>query len=108
MEEENKVDEKEKKVKEEVKDLGKEKTTPAKNEGAKFETTPVIERAREEREKLEAANTKREELLDREEAIMVKRELGGTGERGVVEKKKTETDEEFTERFKNGEVNLFK
>ena len=50
-------------------------------EGGKYETTPVIERAREEREKLEAANKKKEELLDREEAIMSKKILGGERQR---------------------------
>ena len=34
--------------------------------GDKYETTPVIERARQEREKLEAANKVKEELLNRE------------------------------------------
>ena len=52
------------------------------DKGDKYETTPVIERAREEREKLEAANEKKEKLLNREEAIMAKRALGGTTEAG--------------------------
>ncbi len=77
--------------------------------GDKFETTPIIERARQEREGLEAANKKKEELLDREEQIMAKRALGGMSEAGVPpEKPKPETDEEYTERFMKGEVNPLK
>ncbi|KKN01151.1 hypothetical protein LCGC14_1130590 [marine sediment metagenome] len=68
--------------KQEVEEVGKEDSIGAKENGDKYETTPIIERAREEREKMEAANTKREELLDREEAIMAKRELGGRAEAG--------------------------
>ncbi len=108
-EEENKVDEKEKKVEEKVEEVGKEKTTTPKDNGTKFETTPVIERAREEREKLELATAAQKIENDRSEAIAVKRELGGRSEAGSIpEPKKPETDEEFSERFKNGEVELFK
>ncbi len=78
---------------------GKEETTTPKDVGAKFETTPVIERAREEREKMEAANVKREELLDREEAIMAKRELGGRAEAGSKsDETKEESPKEYRER----------
>jgi len=75
-----------------------ESETPAtpENNGDKYETTPVIERAREEREKLEAANKKREELLDREEQIMAKKELGGVTDGGQIPKVKSE-DEKWAE-----------
>ena len=82
-----------------------EKSTETETAGDKYETTPVIERARQEREKLESANKKKEELLDREERIMAKRELGGMSEAGQVAVKKEETDEEYAERFRRGEVN---
>ncbi|MGR3175074.1 MAG: hypothetical protein ACUZ8N_10800 [Candidatus Scalindua sp.] len=86
--------------KEENKEVGKEVTAGTKDVGAKFETTPVIERAREEREKMEAANVKREELLDREEAIMAKRELGGRAEAGgSSEEKKEESDKDYRSRI---------
>jgi len=73
-------------------------------EGDKYETTPVIERAREEREKLEAANKKKEELLDREEQIMAKKALGGQTEAGQVEEKKEETPKEYKDRVMRGEI----
>ena len=80
------------------KEMESEDTAGVKDDGAKFETTPVIERAREEREKMEAANVKREELLDREEAIMAKRELGGRAEAGgVKEKPKELSDTEYVD-----------
>ncbi len=68
--------------------------------GDKYETTPIIERAREEREKLEAANTKKEELLDREEAIAAKKALGGITEAGKPPEEKKETDAEYVERMR--------
>ena len=57
--------------KQKVEEVGKEDSVGTKENGDKYETTPVIERAREEREKMEDANTKREEVLEREEAIMI-------------------------------------
>ncbi len=80
--------------KQEVKKVGEEVKTPVKEDGAKFETTPVIERAREEREKMEAANKVRTELLDREEAMMAKKELGGRAEAGGQPAEKVETPQE--------------
>ena len=78
-------------------------------DGNKYETTPVIERAREERERLETANKKKEELLDREEAIMAKRELGGMSEAGMqAPKPKKLSDEEYAEKVQHGEVNPLK
>ena len=56
-------------------------------EEQKYETTPLLEKAREEREKMEAANAKREELLDREEKMMARKMLGGASEAGMNEKK---------------------
>ncbi|KKN18390.1 hypothetical protein LCGC14_0956410 [marine sediment metagenome] len=85
--------------KKDVEEVGKEVTTPVKDDGVKYETTPVIERAREEREKMEAANKVREELLDREEAIMAKKELGGRAEAGGPSKEKEETKEEKSKRY---------
>ena len=68
--------------------------------GDKYETTPVIERARQEREKLEAANKVKEELLNREEAIMARKALGGDTEAGgVKEEKKEETPHEYRTRI---------
>ena len=86
----------------ETNETGKEQKASEKdnNAGNKYETTPVIERAREERERMDAANTKKEELLDREEAIMAKRALGGTTEAGQSqEKTKEETPKEYRARI---------
>ena len=68
-----------------------------KEEDKKIETTPVIERARQEREAMDAANKKKEELLDREEAIMAKRALGGETLAGSnsAEKPKEETPHDY-------------
>ncbi len=86
--------------KKEVKEVGEEDSAGTKKDGAKYETTPIIERAREEREKLEAANTKREELLDREEVMMAKRELGGRAEAGQSStEKKEETPKEKAKNY---------
>jgi hypothetical protein len=85
---------------------GEEQKAPEGNsdEGSKYETTPVIERAREEREKLEAANEKREALLDREEQIMAKRALGGTTEAGQAPEKKEESPEEYAKRVMSNSI----
>ena len=72
-------------------------------DGDKFETTALIERAREERERMEAANQKKEELLNREELIMAKRALGGTAEAGQETKPKEETAEEYADRVMRNE-----
>ncbi len=81
------------------KEVGKKTPEGASDDGVKYETTPVIERAREEREKMEAANKERKELLDREEAIMAKRELGGRAEAGGQPAAKEETPEEKSKKY---------
>lgn len=73
-------------------------------EGDKYETTPVIELARKNAERLEEANKKKEELLDREEQIMAKRALGGEAEAGQVAEVKEETPEEYAKKVMAGEV----
>jgi len=75
------------------------------DKGSKYETTPVIERARETAERLEVANTKKEELLNREEQIMAKKALGGTTEAGQGSEKKEETDKEYGDKVLSGELN---
>lgn len=85
----------------------KEVKQPAKDtdEGSKYETTPVIERAREERERMEKATEAQRIENDRTEAIMAKQALGGTAEAGQpAEEKKEETPEEYRERVMRGEV----
>ena len=92
----------EEKPKKEVKK--EDKPTEDTGEGDKYETTPLIERARQEREKLEAANKETKELLDRQEAIMAKKELGGTTEAGVAVEKKEETPVEYMKKVMANEL----
>ena len=66
----------------------------AKDEGDKYETTPVIERAREEREKLELATKAQREENDRTEQIMAKQALGGETEAGTETKEETQDDKD--------------
>ena len=85
----------------------KEGTDADTKDGDKYETTPVIERAREEREKLEVALKAQKEENDRTERIMAKQALGGKSEAGQEpEKKPEETDEEFAKRLEKGEVEI--
>jgi hypothetical protein len=78
-------------------------TTEDVGEGNKYETTPIIERAREERERLEAANKKKEELLDREESMLAHKQLGGTSDAGKTEDNKKEiSDLEYAEKAMSG------
>ena len=58
------------------------RTSEDSDKGDKYETTPVIERAREEREKLELATKAQREENNRTEAIMARKALGGVTEAG--------------------------
>ena len=94
------------KTEENPKEEKKEGTEEGAGAGNKYETTPVIERAREEREKLEAANKKHEELLNRQEEIMAKQALGGRAEAGSTPEKPKEISEvEYAEKALSGEYN---
>ena len=66
-------------------------------EGNKYETTPVIERARQENERLEKNTAELKIENDRAEAIAAKRELGGMSEAGQQGEKKL-TEEEKTQK----------
>jgi len=73
-----------------------ENTAENNDAGNKYETTDIIERARQERERLEEANKKKEELLNREEKLLAKRQLSGTAEAGQDKPQKKEiSDIEF-------------
>ena len=67
--------------------------------GDKYETTPIIERAREEREKLETATKALKEENDRRELIMAKQALGGGSEAGQPSEPKKETPQEAAKRY---------
>jgi len=62
-------------------------------------TTPLIENAREEREKLEKVVKELKAENDRRELIMAKQALGGRSEAGQELVKKEETDKEYSERI---------
>lgn len=87
----------EEKVEEKVEDKGKKNTVDTKENGVKYETTPIIERAREEREKIEVATAAQKVENDRAELIMAKKELGGA-EVGSPSEKKEYTEEEKASR----------
>lgn len=81
--------------------------TPAedKGEGDKYETTPIIERARQEREAMDASTKAAREENDRTERIMAKKALGGETTAGQVpEKPKEETPKEYKDRVMGGEL----
>ena len=67
-----------------------EGSTQNSNEGSKYETTPIIERAREERERLERATAAQKIENDRSEAIMARNTLGGQSEGAGQEVRKVE------------------
>ena len=89
----------------------KEKTEEPKTEdpktnndaGDKYETTPIIERAREERERMEKATEAQKAENDRTEKIMVRKAMGGQSEAGTVDKTQTED-----EKKKQGAKEFFK
>ena len=86
-----------------------ESATVDTGKGNKYETTPVIERAREERERMEKATEAQKLENDRSEQIMAKSALGGeTSGRPQEEKPKELTDTEYAEALERGEVNPLK
>ena len=102
------------KKKEEAEELAKKQAEQKKRDeeeaakSTKQNNSTPIEEARK-------INEEKAKLLDREEALQAKKEkfhaeqmVGGHTQAGQADEgKKPETDEEFTERFKKGEVNVF-
>ncbi len=102
---EKEQEEAKRKAEEEAKASSEPKGKSDNDKGDKYETTPIIERAREEREKLEAATKAQREENDRTEAIMTRRALGGTTEAGgIKEEKKEETPKEYANRITRNEL----
>lgn len=80
-----------------------EKPTEDTGKGDKSETTPVIDAASLAAQRLEEANKKQEELLDRQEKLMAKQILGGQAEAGVKSgEKKEKTPEEVANELLEG------
>ncbi len=80
-----------------------ESTSKDSGEGDKFETTPVIERARKMAERLEKIQEKLKLENDRFESISAKNALGGEADAGQAPKKEEMTDEEYARRAQAGE-----
>tara|TARA_R110000787_G_scaffold116592_1_gene226886 strand:+ start:123 stop:419 length:297 start_codon:yes stop_codon:yes gene_type:complete len=75
------------------------------NEGSKYETTPIIERAREERERLERATAAQKIENDRTEAIQARNALGGRSEGAALEEVKAEqTPQEYASQIMSGKA----
>lgn len=66
----------------------------------------VLEQARESVKRLEEANKKTEELLDRQEQLAAKELLGGRAEGGIAPIPKKElTSEEYAQQVLAGKIN---
>lgn len=74
------------------------------DEGDKPETASIVDDANSAAERLEKANTEKKKLLDREEALMAKKALGGRSEAGaLLPEKKEETPQEYKDKILKGE-----
>jgi len=93
--------------KEETKEEKSKTTEEDTGKGDKPQMPALIEQANTAAERLELANKKREEILQRQEELMAHQRLGGYSEAGMHEQKKEETAEEYSDRVLKGEVNLF-
>ena len=78
------------------------------NEGDQPKSLTLYEHTNTSTERLEKANAKTEDLLNRQEEIYQKQQLGGITEAGSKKEVEKETDEEYTERFRKGEVDILK
>ena len=73
------------------------------------EAKGLVEEANVVAKRLEEANTKKEELLDREDESKAKEILSGKADAGEIpEKPKKLTDEEYANAMEKGEVDPFK
>jgi len=90
--------------KEKTKEEAKENATEDIGEGDKYETTPIIERARENAERVEKATAELKAENDRREKIMARQALGGETSGRPPEEKKEETPEEYAKRVMKGEL----
>ena len=68
------------------------------------ETTPLIEAAKAQADRLEAANKKQEELLQKQEELMSRQTLGGSSNAGEIEVRKEESAKEYKDRILRGEI----
>lgn len=72
--------------------------------GDKSKTDSMLERASAENERMEANLKKKEELVEREEALEARKILGGTAEAGQqTPEAKEETSKEYADRIMKNE-----
>lgn len=90
-------------VNEEEKQEGEETTAEDTDEGSKPEVYKPIDDANLAAKRLEEANKEKRELLDREEAMIAKRTLGGSAEAGQG-KPKEETASEYKDRVMRNDL----
>lgn len=75
--------------------------------GSEQKTTPLIDKTNEAAARMELATEKMNEAIALQDQLLVKQRLGGNAEAGgQAAEKKPESDEEFTQRFERGEVDL--
>ena len=86
----------------EEKEKKPEEPKPAENtgEGSEPKTTEPIDNANKAAERMERANKKKEELLDREEALLVQARLSGRSLAGGEKPKEETEDEKWTREAK--------
>jgi len=72
--------------------------------GFQQETVSELDRADQIAERLKRENDRKEELLEREEALAARRAVGGIAEAGQQEKPKEETPQEYAKRVMSGDI----
>lgn len=84
-----------------------EHSTDNSGNGDNAETSPLIKSANDAAERLEKATEAQKKENDRAEELMHRQVLGGQSEGGFTPQPKApETNEEFTERFEKGQIDL--
>ena len=90
-------------------EVGTKLTAEDSGDGDKPKEDDVIANINRATERMEIANKKKEELLNREAEIIALQKIGGKSEGGTVkEPPKKLNDKEYFEAYEKGEVNPFK
>ena len=99
-------EEQQEQAKEETKE---QSTSDNTGEGVQPKAVTDLDRADSIAERQKRENDRRENLLQREEALEARRKVGGVTNAGEqAPKPKEETDEDYHEKFMKGEANPFK
>lgn len=92
-------------IQKETKNFSKETTASESKEGSDNKTLNAIEQADATVKRLEEANAKKEELLQREEELLARKRLAGISEGAAQEEKpKEETAAEYKQRVMSGKI----